>query len=280
MKIELMLIDPQESFCDSKGSLFVPGADADMDRIATLIGDLTPKLDRIHVTLDQHHAFDISHPAFFVSEHGDPAKPITIMSYDSSRDVFVGFCPIDNTTTEYRTRLRSLHNHTREYIDALATSGRYGHTIWPEHCLIGTSGSTVVDPVMSALNHWARTRARTVNFVAKGSSPLTEHFSAVRAEVPQAKDPSTQLNTGLIDVLEQADVILFAGEALSHCVANTGRDIVDAFGNAEYVKKIHLLEDCSSSVTGFETLGDEFLKDMRALGMKTLSAKEALKLFL
>jgi hypothetical protein len=44
--------------------------------------------------------------------------------------------------------------------------------------------------------------------VTKGSNMFTEHY-AVFADVPDPKDPSTQLNTPFI---EEADVIIFSGE--------------------------------------------------------------------
>ena len=278
MNVQALIIDPQQSFVDPNGSLYVPGGEKDMERLATFIGDIKGSLDRITITLDQHHAVDVSHPHWFATANGDPAKPITIMSYDEDKDVFIGFCPIDNSTTEYRTRKRGFHAHTKAYIQALDAAGRYGHTIWPEHCLIGTEGATVHPAVMDAVQDWARTKVSNINFVAKGSNPFTEHFSAVKAEVPQGNDPSTQVNTRLITTLEDADLIFLTGEALSHCVANTGRDIVAEFGDPAYVQKIVLLTDCCSNVPGFEALGTQFLTDMQALGMQMMTASEARKL--
>ena len=71
-----------------------------------------------------------------------------------------------------------------------------------------------------------------------------------------------------------ADVILMAGEALSHCLANTVRDIVTQFGARDLVSKIHLLTDASSPVTGFEPYADDFLRDMTAEGMQTTTTTD------
>lgn len=273
MKIDFLIIDPQQSFADPNGSLFVPGGDKDMERLASLIDDVTPKVNRIHVTLDQHHAIDISHPHWYASEHGDPAKPITVMSYDAAKDVFVGFCPIDNSTVEYRTRRRGFHDHTKAYIETLAATGRYGHTIWPEHCLIGTDGGNMHPAVRDAVMAWARSKVSTVNFVAKGSNPFTEHFSAVKAEVPQANDPSTDINTGFVQGVDEADLTFFGGEALSHCMANTGRDAVDVAPSL--AKKLVLLTDATSNVPGFEQYGTDFITDLTKLGMRTMTCSDA-----
>jgi nicotinamidase-related amidase len=108
-----------------------------------------------------------------------------------------------------------------------------------------------------------------VDFVTKGSNPWTEHFSAVQAEVPDPEDPSTQVNTRFIQTLETADIILLAGEALSHCLANTVRDVARSFSDPKYVQKLILLTDASSNVTGFENYGADFVRDLTVLGMKT-----------
>jgi nicotinamidase-related amidase len=56
-------------------------------------------------------------------------------------------------------------------------------------------------------------------------------------------------NQALLDELSQADMILVAGEALSHCVLETVEDLVEAFsGQPELLRRIHLLRDCTSPV--------------------------------
>lgn len=55
---------------------------------------------------------------------------------------------------------------------------------------------------------------------------------------------------------------------------DTIQDIATAFGNDDLVKKFVLLEDASSSVTGFENLGDTFVKNMVARGMRVSNTKD------
>jgi nicotinamidase-related amidase len=131
-----------------------------------------------------------------------------------------------------------------------------------------------VAPIAGALMEWEKTFA-VVNYALKGSNMWTEHYSAVRADVPEPTDPSTLLNTDLIARLEQADVIACSGQALSHCVANTVRDIADIFAE-ENISKLVLVEDTSSSVSGFEALGEQFVRDMKAQGMRTVKSTEFL----
>lgn len=62
------------------------------------------------------------------------------------------------------------------------------------------------------------------------------------------------LNQSLINVLKHADKVVICGEALSHCVNYTVRDLVDAWP-AERIQDLVLLTDCASSVPGFEAAG-------------------------
>jgi nicotinamidase/pyrazinamidase len=259
-KTHLVAIDPQNDFCDIPGAaLPVAGANADMQRLAAFIDANAPRLDDIHITLDSHNPVDIAHPAWWVDANGAAPAPFTAIGED---DVAAG---------RWRARLPELQVRSREYVKQLARAGRYVLVIWPEHCLIGTWGHNVQADVMAALNRWARSRMEVVDFVTKGSNPFTEHYSAVQAEVPDPADPSTLVNTRFIETLAQADEILIAGEALSHCVANTVRDIASNFGD-ENIKKLVLLEDCSSSVAGFEGLGQQFVAEMTARGMRVIES--------
>jgi nicotinamidase-related amidase len=262
-RTHLLIIDPQNDFCDpARGSLFVPGADADMARLATFVERMRPHLDDIHVTLDSHHPIDIAHPAFWRDAQGKPPAPFTQIRFG---DVEAGrFTP-----TLLATRTRAL-----QYLHALEDGGRYPHTIWPPHCLIGSHGHNVVPALFDALRAWEETRFAVVDYVTKGSNLWTEHFSAVQAEVPDPADPDTQVNTRLVETLEAADVVLLAGEAGSHCVANTVRDIAARFRDPRFVKKLVLLADAMSPVPGFEGLQTAFVNDLKAMGMQVSSTTE------
>lgn len=254
----LVAIDPQRDFCDKTGSLFVQGAEEDSVRLAKFI-DRVP-LDDIHVTLDSHHLFDISHPLFWVKSDGtmiDPFTPISLADVEAGT-----FRPIN----------MGLMGMVKDYLTKLETNGRYAHFIWPNHCLIGSIGASVTDSVYEALCQWEKKNIAFVDYVTKGSNWTTEHFSAVMAQVPDPEDPGTQLNTKFIEPLADPKVteIYITGQALDYCVANTATDIADNFGD-ENIKKLILLTDTTSSVNapGLEHLGPDFIANLSARGMKT-----------
>ena len=254
--VQLLIIDPQKDFCNPKGALFVQGADADMNRLAAFVNKQQAKLTKIHVTLDSHHMIDIAHPPFWVNSRGAHPTPFTIIS------------EADMKSGLWVPKIPSLVNRVAEYLKKLTANKRYPLCIWPPHCLIGSDGHQVVPELHDALQSWASARTRTINYVSKGSNPLTEHYSAVVADVPDPTDPGTQINIPLIKSLEEADTILLSGEAGSHCLANTVRDIADKFSSSDYIKKFVLLTDTTSPVTSFEKLQEDFIKDMTARGMR------------
>lgn len=263
-KVFLVCIDVQRDFCDPNGSLFVKGGDEDAKRIAKLIERLTPKLEDVIVTMDSHKIIDISHPQWFQDEHGHAPKPLTMIT------------AADLESGKWRTRQPSARSRTLRYLQALEATKRYPHVIWPEHCLIGDEGHNLHPAIAGAIHAWERKRYAVPTVVTKGSNPYTEHFSAVRAEVPDPEDPSTQVNRGFIQMLEDADVVAWTGEALSHCLANTFRDAVDCFNDPKVTEKMVLLTDATSNVPTFEHFGEQFIRDMTAKGMRTSTTTDFL----
>lgn len=95
--------------------------------------------------------------------------------------------------------------------------------------------------------------------------------SALAADVPRADDPRTQLNEAMVARLRAAGRVLVCGQALSHCVAFTVRDLLAALPSAE-AAKIVLLTDCSSPVGGFEASAEEFVAECRARGVQVTTS--------
>lgn len=256
--LQLLVIDPQNDFCKPNGSLYVEGADDDMKRLAAMINRLGGKIDDIHITMDSHHQIDIAHPIFWVeTATGNSPNPFTIIS---AADVKSG---------KFITRHPGMLDRATEYVEALAVNKRYPLCIWPSHCIIGSEGYGIHAELYASLAKWEVDNFAMVDKVTKGSNLWTEHYSAVQADVVDPEDPGTMLNMPLIKTLQEADVIFIAGEALSHCVANTVRDIANNFGE-ENIKKFVLLTDATSPVLapGIEHFGPEFIREMTARGMQ------------
>lgn len=257
----LITIDAQVDFCNSSGALYVKGADEDMKRLVKFIKKYGSNISEIHATVDSHQYIHIAHPIFWIDSKGNHPDPFTLIK---KQDVENGVW----STTNPRWRQRGL-----EYVTKLENNGRYVLCIWPPHCLIGTKGHSLVPEIADALYSWEKDYFSHVDFVAKGSNLFTEHYSGVQADVPDDGDPTTKLNTALIDILAQADDIFITGEALSHCVANTIVDIANNFGD-ENIKKFTLLEDTCSNVPGFEKMGEDFVRNMKKRGMQVAKSTD------
>lgn len=258
MNTALLIIDPQNDFASPEGTLYVPGATNDCARLGNFIKKNVSEISSIHVSLDCHPCYHIAHPYFWKDLSGNNPAPYTIITYEDMANKV--YQPVDE----------SLNKKVEEYLLALDNKGRYSLTIWPPHCLTATWGCCVEKQVYDAIHYWEiENLGKNTNFVRKASNPLTEHYSAIQAEVPDPNDISTRTNFTLIDMLKNVDNILIAGEALSHCVANTIRDLATYIP----VSKITLLTDCTSNVTGFEKMGDEFINEFKSKGMNLTTSE-------
>jgi nicotinamidase/pyrazinamidase len=274
LKLHVVCIDVQNDFTNPNGSLFVKGGDENAKRSAKMLERLVDKISDVHLTMDSHHKVDVSHPCFFLDENGNQPPPFTGVVLDGDQMQFLNY--MTGGKTHARTRVPSARDRVIKYLKALTATQRYPHTIWPEHCLIGDEGHNLNSALAAAVHHWEEKRFALSNVVTKGSNPWTEHFSAVKAEVPDPEDASTQINRPLIETLESADMVVWVGEALSHCLANTFRDVVANFSDPSFIKKMWLCTDGSSSVPGFEKFGDDFIAEMKAKGMNLTTTTDFL----
>lgn len=267
-KTELLIIDPQWDFCNPSGSLFVPGADQDMKRLSSMIDRIGPKINRIRVTLDSHHLIDVAHPLFWKNSSGKNPDPFTLISSED----------LNNGT--WKPFLPSLNGRMLNYVKTLEANGKYLLCIWPPHCLIGSQGQSIVPELYKALIKWEENKPWNVDYVTKGSNIFTEHYGAIEAEVPDPEDPSTQINTPLIESLIQTDTILVAGEAGSHCLKSTLEQIANKFKDDSYIKKLVLLTDATSPVISpvvdFPVIQEQFISDMQSRGMQVSTTTEFL----
>ena len=258
----LLIIDPQNDFCDLPGAaLPVAGADADMQRLAAFIRTHSAALTDITLTLDSHHRIDIAHPTFWQQADGSAVAPFTTIT---AAEVHAG---------QFVPRQPAALGRTLAYLDALEARGRYLLMVWPVHCEIGTWGHNVHADVRAAYNAWEDQQGRNATKLTKGSNPWTEHYSAVMAEVPDAHDEATGLNHALMAAMDQADVLLIAGEASSHCVRATTEHIAEHLARQK-PQRIVLLTDCMSPVAGFQAQHDAFLQSMQAQGIELATSTQ------
>jgi len=281
--IHLLVIDPQNDFCDippeacpNVGSrrvapaLPVPGAQADMQRLGQVITRLGAAIGSITVTMDSHPYVAIERTTFWKTKEGGPVEPFTVID---AEDVRSGrFVP---------ARDREL---VISQLRALQAGGRRKLVVWPVHCVTGTWGHNIHVAVADALNAWEALSGRTVRKVLKGEYPFSEHYGAFQAETPLEDVASTQFNLPLAERLtHDVDWLLVAGEASSHCVAESVTQLLDAIRRGAVATRpgfrVALLQDCMSPVPSFEAAERDFHARAEAAGVRRLASLEALSLF-
>ncbi|HPS12399.1 MAG TPA: hypothetical protein PLB87_03925 [Prolixibacteraceae bacterium] len=255
----LLIIDAQYDFCNPKGSLFVDGADADMKRLSDWIRTNKADIDHIAITMDSHPVNDISHPSFWQDSNGKFPNPYTPISLQDIK--------------EGRWVPRFFANEAIHYIESLENQGEFGHFIWPYHCLSGSRGAAIDENIMDALIEWARD-GKFYDVITKGTCPLTEHFGVFRANIPIADRPETQLNQKLINTLDRFQHIYLAGEAKSHCIANSLKQVMEVA--PLLAQKFIILYDCMSDVAGLGHLGAPIFEKARKMGVPFIQTTDQL----
>ncbi len=247
----LFVVDPQNDFCDPRGALAIPGADGDMKRLATHLSYQGDQIDHVVISLDSHHAFDIAHPSFWADSEGLPPPPFTVINGEN--------------LYRYRPSREDLYSEWGAYyVRELERLGRYELMIWPEHCLFGSWGHCIHPDLFQEIQHWERRKKKQVEYVLKGLSPKTEHYSVFHAEVEDREDEKTLLHEKLLALLLRYRTIYIAGEASSHCVRATVEDMLEYVDSSRMV----LLKNAMSSVKGFEEEERAFFEDMKRRGVR------------
>lgn len=264
--IGLFIIDPQNDFCNPSGSLFVNNADQDMIRLGYFINQCKNNIDDIMISLDAHNRYDIAHPLFWVDKDGNHPEPFTIISLEDiesekwiPNDIFFS----GNFSNLFE---ENKHEQVKIYAECLKENAKLDICVWPPHCIVGTEGFNIFNPLQNEIEKWEKERDLSSTKIIKGLDPFTEHYSAVSEEVQMANiSPNNNIYNlyKIIRFIKKYDIIVFAGEASSHCVSSTIREINKEIKNIPSLnKKFYLLKDCTSPVAGFEHLQDSFFEEV------------------
>lgn len=256
MKTCLFIIDMQNDFCRPYSNLYVPNAEFDAGRIARLIASCTKEIEGIILAQDAHQVMNITHTVFWTDIQGRHPKPGTpIKAVEVERGDWIPFMEKEKVLNY----LRHFESETNDF-----------HRVWPEHCIIGSEGAAIVSRVMREVRAWAA-KGHFISIVEKGTYPFAEQFGVFRAEVIVEEAPSTWFNTSLLQVLNAYDTIWIAGEARTHCVAATLRQLLDF---PAIVPKIVIVEDCMSDVPGDYPRAEAVFDKARERGVRFMTSVE------
>ncbi len=251
----LLLVDGQRDFCLPEGALYVGGrsgrgAIEDTDRVVRFIYRNLGNLTEIASSLDSHVPQQIFFSSFWVDGSGK--------QLDSYREVLASEVEageaVPNPALAGRFGDRTaewLRRQALDYCRRLEETGRYRLYLWPPHCFLGSEGHGLVGAIQEARLFFSYARNAETPMLIKGTNPLTEFYSVLSPEVLVRHDGEKldERNETLIDWLLEADAIIVAGQAASHCVRYTVDDLL-AEMRSRYVpaSRLHVLADCTSAV--------------------------------
>jgi hypothetical protein len=87
-------------------------------------------------------------------------------------------------------------------------------------------------------------------------------------------DPSTGMNTDLLNTLMDADRILVAGVGRASSLADTLVDAASAFAGQAFARKCLLLADCIAVDESSRSHLRSVTEQLEKLGMKTIASSE------
>lgn len=262
-KTALLIIDAQNDFTDPKGSLYVPGAEEDIQRASDFILRNKIKIDKIFASFDVHSPMQIFHSKWWknteTNECVEPFSAISLQDVESGKIV-----PVIE------------EDWSKHYLESLEKKGRFKHTIWPNHCILGTWGQQLNEKIKYAVENWQESKDHSVymDIINKGWNPLTEFFGIFKSEVSVDSDISSLLNYRLIIDLLGYDKIYTFGEAKSHCFGISIEQILDLAENSdskaqELLSKVVIISDCCSDIPGFEGAKDDVIERAKKYGLTT-----------
>ncbi len=302
--IALLIVDAQNTFCIPGFELFVggrsgTGAIDDNRRLCEFIYRYLHIITMIAPTMDTHTATQVFHRVFFVNAKGE--RPNPIIEPVNSKTLKEGTIKVnpevawslspDKNPKAVAGMYNALQKYAEFYCGKLEGDSKLPLTIWPYHAMLGGIGHALVAAVEEACFFHNHARASQTRFEVKGGIPLTENYSILRPEVliDQSGRAIGQKNANFIRTLLNADRVIIAGQAKSHCVAWTIADLLTEIKqqDPELAKKVYLLEDCTSAVAvpdgnggfiaDFTDAADQAFAQFASEGMHLVKSTDAIE---
>jgi len=291
VRIGLLIIDAQNTFCLPTGQLYVGGQSGrgavdDTIRLTQFIYGNLGKLTNIYCTMDTHEIMQIFHRLFWVDSQNNHPGPATTITVD---DVLNGKWSVNPAMAGNILGSPSQHvglqKFAQHYVESLAAKGRYNLMVWPHHAMLGGADHALVSMLHEATFFHSVVRQSRTRIEVKGGNPLTENYSVLGAEVLETSEGMAiaQRNVEFIRMLLDNDYLIIAGQAKSHCVAWTIYDLLNDIKvkDPKLAEKVYLLSDCTSPVVipgvyDFTPDADKAFAEFEAAGMHLVKSTDAI----
>lgn len=295
-RIILCIIDNQIDFVSKKhGNLYVEGAEKDTDRIVRFIYRNLTKISHIICSLDTHYLFQPFHPLNWIAGDNPTMHafgPLKGQHYNP------GDCPDPFTQITLAMTKQDIWAPARkpqrqlEMLEKLENEKKKTLVVWPFHCFLGSIGHSLDSTLMEAIVFHSTAKNDQYDLTEKGMSQSGEHYGILKSEVEFSDDSLTHLNLKMIQKWELADRVYFCGQAKSHCVNETLKQLTTHLTNNSkqtLLNKFYVLNDCMSSVPDikddkeniiapFDQWAEADFKTMASQGMKFVKSTDPIDL--
>jgi nicotinamidase/pyrazinamidase len=262
-RILLWLVDVQNDFVFPApiGRLPVPNALEDTRRTIEWLYQNVQDVTHIAASLDTHMPFHIFYASWWKNAEGQHPAPYTIITAEEVHRR--KWMPV--TESEW----------SQYYVDTLESVGKKQLMIWPFHCMEGTSGRALVPALSEAIMYHSGARMDQPTYLTKGTIAHTEFYSVVEPEVKYPDHPDGGLNVKFLEIVAEFDLIYVAGQARSHCILETMNSVIRHFSaQPDVIRKLRFLDDCTSSIAGFEAVTEAQIQKFAAQGMRLVKSTD------
>lgn len=265
-RIALLMIDMQIDFCHQNGSLYVPGAEDDIRRLITFILNNMDKITSMYASLDSHLLFQIFFRSWWRTAKNE--KPAYFDAITKSAIEAGQYQPVVDPIASI------------DYTDKLESNAKKQLMIWTYHTMIGTPGQAMDPALYEILAYHGFARKSQPNFLQKGSIPQTEMYGILCPEVKISTHKQGGFNTDFLNILMKHNKVIITGQAKSHCVLESIKQIYNFFGKTDpdVLKKIYIFEDCMSSVkhpvVDFEAIAKAEFEVFSKAGMNIIKSTD------
>lgn len=244
-KVLFIGIDFQNDFMEN-GELGVLNSHKDIENTTHFLYRNLEKITDIAVSLDTHELHQIFHPCWWVDEQGNHPNPFTIIT-------------AENVKTG-KWKAINYEKASADYVENLEKIGKKQLCIWSYHCIEGTFGAALEGQFSNMIHFHSIVRKTPIQKITKGKDPLSEMYGIIKPEYSLYAEGE---NTEFLLSLKNYDKIFIAGEAKSHCVLESVRQIVEFYDHKkELTKNIYLLEDCTSPIAGYEETTEQAFQEL------------------
>lgn len=258
IKVLFVGIDYQYCFMENVGSLGVGGSIDDVKRAITWLYNNGDKVSRVMLSMDDHVMQQIFFPCWWVDDNGNHPDPYTFITYD---DVVHGkWIPNFDKLVPYDGKPGNMEvSYCSEYVRKLEEGGKQKLQIWPYHAIGGGSDANIEAQLCAMVYYHSRIRGINPYIARKGTDPWTEMYSLIKPEWSL----DNYINKPVLDEMSKYDIVIFTGEAASHCAGLTVLDTVQYFSGIGAKKpRFVILRDCMSPIPTFEAHTEELYKTL------------------